>query len=364
MTRSFDVLQGDVRMKPRDIFLAAINRQMPDRVPKYAEFTPQQLETLKEKTGCEDPAEHFRYEMREVRFHPTRLTTDFSSYLGELPPGSMVTEWGWAEVPAHLYHLTKMVHPMQGFTTVEEIERYPFPDLEAPYRHQDLEEKIQVVHDRGLASVSGWTTIFEHSWYLRGMENLMLDFFERPHLADALLDRVTDIQCFVTRRFAEAGVDLIRTGDDVGTQRGMMISPEMWRRWLKPRLARLIEAAKDANPDVKVLYDSDGNFDPIIPEMIDIDLDVLAPIQPECNDPARLKREYGDRLSFWGSIGVQSTLPFGTPEDVREEVRQRMDTIGRGGGLVIAPSHVIPPEAPWENVLAFFAAVEEFGAYR
>jgi uroporphyrinogen decarboxylase len=211
--------------------------------------------------------------------------------------------------------------------------------------------------------VSGWTTIFEQSWYLRGMANLMTDFFENPALAQVLLDRVTDLCCTVVRRFAESGVDLIRTGDDIGTQRGMLLAPDMWRRWLKPRLARLIEAAKRANPGVKVLYDSDGNFEPVIEDLIDVGVDVLAPIQPECNDPAKLKREYGHHLSFWGSIGVQSTLPLGSPEQMWAEVRQRMETIGREGGLVIAPSHVIPPEAPWENVVAFFDAVDELGMY-
>ena len=350
-------------MDHRERFLTAINRELPDRVPKYAEFTPRQLENLKEKTGCDDPAEYFCYEMREVWFHPTRQEIDYSPYLGELPEGSIVTEWGYGEIPAHLYHLTKMVHPMRGFTSVEEIERYPFPDYDAPYRHDDLEERVRAVHDRGLAAVSHFTMIFEFAWYMRGMENLMLDFLDHPALADALLDRVADSQCFIARRSAEAGVDLVRTGDDIGTQRGMMISPEMWRRYLKPRLARLIGAAKSANPDVKVLYDSDGNFDPVIPELIDVGVDVLCPMQPECNDLARLKQEYGRHLAFWGSIGVQSNLPFGTPADVRDEVRERMDTIGRGGGLVIAPSHVVPPEAPWENVLAFFDAVDEFGGY-
>ena len=348
-------------MTPRDRFLAAINRELPDSAPKYAEFTPRQLEILRERTGYDDPAVYFDYEMREVLFHPTRVERDFSPYLGDLPAGSTVSEWGYGEIPAHMYHLTKMVHPMRAFTSVGEFERYPFPDYEASYRHEDLEKRVKTIHDRGLAAVSHFTMIFEWSWYLRGLENLMIDFVERAKLAEALLDRITDIECFVARRSAQAGVDLIRTGDDIGTQRGMMISPGMWRRWLKPRLARLIETAKAASPGVKVLYDSDGNFDPVIPELIDIGVDVLCPVQPECNDLVMLKREYGQHLSFWGSIGVQSTLPFGTPQDVRSEVKERMETIGRGGGLVIAPSHVIPPEVPWENVTAFFDAVREFG---
>jgi uroporphyrinogen decarboxylase len=348
---------------PRERFLAAISREQPDRVPKSADFTPKALQTFREETGSDSPAEHFAYEMREVGFHPTRRQADFSSYLGELPQGSIVSEWGVGEVPAHLYHLTQMVHPIRELTSVGQIERYPFPDYQAAYRHADLGERIATVHRQGLATVSEWTTIFEQAWYLRGMENLMLDFLDRPAFAEALLDRVTAIVCFVVERFAQAGVDLIRTGDDIGTQQGMMIGPAMWRKWLKPRLARVVETAKTANPNVKVLYDSDGNFDPVIPDLIEIGVDVLCPIQPECNDPAWLKQEYGRHLSFWGSIGVQSTLPFGTPEQVRQQVRQRLETIGKGGWLVIAPSHVIPPETPWENIRAFFEAVEEFGQY-
>ena len=348
-------------MIPRERFLATIRREPADRVPKSADFTPKALQTFREQTGCDKPAETFRYEMREVSFHPTRQQTDFAPYLGDLPEGSIVSEWGVGEVPAHLYHLTQMVHPMRELTSVKQIESYPFPDYEAAYRHTDLGERITAVHARGLATVSEWTTIFEQSWYLRGMENLMLDLIDRPVFAEALLERVTSIVCFIVQRFAQAGIDLIRTGDDIGTQQGMMISPAMWRTWLKPCLARVIETAKSANPDVQILYDSDGNFDPVIPDLIEIGVDVLCPVQPECNDPAWLKREYGRHLSFWGSIGVQSTLPFGTPQQVREQVKERMETIGKEGGLVIAPSHVIPPETPWENVLAFFEAVEEFG---
>jgi uroporphyrinogen decarboxylase len=350
-------------LNARERFLTAIGRGCPDRVPRYAEFTPRLLETLREKTGSDDPAEAFGYEMREVGFRPTQHKGDHRRYLGDLPEGTVVDEWGVAWPPAGLYHLAGMVHPIRALSTVDEIAAYPFPDLAAPYRHADLEERVARVHRRGLAVVSGWTTIYEQAWYMRGQDTLMMDFYDHPALAEALLDRVTEIGCLIHRRYAEAGVDLVRTGDDIGTQRGMMISASMWRRWLKPRLARLIRAAKDVNPDIKVLYDSDGDFAPVIPDLIEIGVDVLAPLQPECNDLRWLKREYGADLAFWGSIGVQSTLPFGTPQDVRRKVRERMETVGRGGGLVIAPSHVIPPETPWENVEAFFEAVDKYGGY-
>jgi uroporphyrinogen decarboxylase len=348
-------------MLPRERFLAAINRDNPDRVPKNADFTPQALQTFQENTGVENPAEYFGFEARYVNNHSTTKKTDFSPFLGELPTGSTVDEWGMGEIPAHLYHLTQMVHPMRNFSSVAEIEAYPFPDIDAPYRYAGLTEQVAAIHEQGLAVMAGWTTIFEQSWYLRGMDAFMLDFYDRPEFVDALLTRVTDIFCVYVEQMVAAGVDLILTGDDIGTQRGMMISPKLWRQWLKPHQARLVEVAKATNPQVKVLYDSDGNFDPVIPELIEIGIDVLGPVQPECNDPVWLKRKFGQDLSFWGSIGVQSTLPFGTPNEVQAEVQQRIEVLGAGGGLVIAPSHVIPPETPWQNIVAFFDAVEEFG---
>jgi uroporphyrinogen decarboxylase len=133
----------------------------------------------------------------------------------------------------------------------------------------------------------------------------------------------------------------------------------MWRTWLKPRLARTITAARAVRPDVLVFYHSDGDVTAIIPDLIEIGVDILNPIQPECMDPVALKRAYGERLSFWGTIGTQSTFPFGSPEDVRREVRARIATVGVGGGLFLAPTHVIEPEVPFDNIVAFVEAVRE-----
>jgi uroporphyrinogen decarboxylase len=147
----------------------------------------------------------------------------------------------------------------------------------------------------------------------------------------------------------------------VGTQRGMLMSAPLWRAWLKPRLARTIAAARDVKPDVLVFYHSDGDVSAIIPDLIEIGVDILNPVQPECMDPAALKRAYGQQLSFWGTIGTQSTLPFGSPDDVRREVRLRIETVGAGGGLFLAPTHVIEPEVPFENIVAFVDAVKNEG---
>jgi uroporphyrinogen-III decarboxylase len=155
------------------------------------------------------------------------------------------------------------------------------------------------------------------------------------------------------------GVDMIWVGDDVGGQTGMMISPATWRRFLKPRLATFIAEIKALNPALKVAYHSDGTIYPIIPELIEIGVDILNPIQPACMDPEKVKREYGDRLSFWGSLDEQHTLPFGSPADVEQEVRTRLKTLGRQGGLILGPTHFVQLDTPLENFWAMQKAITE-----
>jgi uroporphyrinogen decarboxylase len=128
-------------------------------------------------------------------------------------------------------------------------------------------------------------------------------------------------------------------------------------------MAAIIAEVKTANPGVLVFYHSDGSFKPVIPDLIEIGVDILNPVQPESMDIAELKRSYGDRLSFWGGIGVQTTLPFGTPDDVKSAVKRLIGEAGGGGGLVVSPAHVIEPDVPWENVEAFVDAVRRFGSY-
>lgn len=152
-------------------------------------------------------------------------------------------------------------------------------------------------------------------------------------------------------------------GDDAGSQRSLMMSREVWRRWVKPATAATITAAKAENPDVIAMYHSDGVIDEIIPELIEIGVEVLNPVQPECMDPVNVKELYGDRLSFLGTVGTQTVMPFGTPGEVRDTVRRMIETVGRGGGLTIAPTHMLEPEVPWENIEAFLSAVKEFGGY-
>ena len=148
-------------------------------------------------------------------------------------------------------------------------------------------------------------------------------------------------------------------GDDIGSQDALLIPPEVWREFLKPRMAEVIDAAKGINPEIKIAYHTDGNNLDIIPELIEIGVDVLNPIQTESMDPVMLKEKFGDRMCFFGAISVQSTLPFGTVEEVKQEFEERKKTIGKNGGWICAPTHHVQLDTPLEN---FFALLEAIGA--
>ncbi|HNV01914.1 MAG TPA: uroporphyrinogen decarboxylase family protein [Vicinamibacterales bacterium] len=352
-------------MTSRERVLAAMRRQETDRPPFDLSFgiATAQLASIRARTGADDPWDYFGADTRMIWPGPTRLDTDFSRYLGRLPRGSTVDEWGLGHVPtastdADHAHLEGFRHPLEEAESLADIAQYPLPDVDAAYRYESVRAAVEAVHRRGLAAMAMLEcTIFERAWYLRGMERLLLDFSDGSAMATVLLDRITALRIGQARHYAASGADVICYGDDVGTQRGLLMSAAMWRTWLKPRLAATIAAARDVRPDVLVFYHSDGNVEALIPDLIDIGVDILNPVQPECLDAAALKRQYGSRLSFWGTIGTQSTLPFGSPDDVRREVRTRIETVGAGGGLFLAPTHVIEPEVPFENLVAFVEAV-------
>jgi uroporphyrinogen-III decarboxylase len=179
-----------------------------------------------------------------------------------------------------------------------------------------------------------------------------------PDLAEHLLDIPYQYHLTAAKKLVAMGVDMIWAGDDVGSQHEMLISPKMWRRYLKPRMAQFIAELKGINPNVKVAYHSDGDISRILPELIEIGLDVLNPIQPASMDPAEVKRKYGGQLSFWGTIDEQHTLPFGSPADVNSEVVDRLKTVGQGGGLILAPTHHVQLDTPLENFWAMVNTIQ------
>ena len=191
----------------------------------------------------------------------------------------------------------------------------------------------------------------------------MMDLVTNKDFMNAYLDKLLTWVDQAGTRLVELGVDMIWIGDDFGMQDRMLISPQLFREFFKPRYAYLFQKWKAINPQVKIAFHSDGNIDPIIPDFIDLGLDILNPVQPKSMDPARLKREYGRHLTFWGTVDIQEVLPFGTPEDVAREVKLRVRTVGKGGGLILSPAHNIQSEVPLENILAFYETAKTYGRY-
>ncbi len=351
-------------MTPRERVLTSMRRTgKPDRAPfeiSWGAFTPGLMKVFRERTGSQlDPDEYFDFDTRSVNLNPTSKTTNFRPWFAEEPQANVIwDEWGYGAIQGSMEHfLEYRYHPLAGCTTVDQILAFDWPDVDADYRFEGIAERTRAYQDRGYA-VTGelYLTIFETSWLMRGMERLLLDFYRNEDLAHAIFEKITELRIRQAEKYAEIGVDVLRLGDDVATQKGPMMGLELYRKFLKERTRRIIAAAKNVRKDILIFMHSDGSVKDFIPEYIDIGVDILNPVQPECNDLAEIGRQYGERLSFWGGIGTQTTMPYATPEEVREKVGEVQSQLGRRGGLLLAPSHILEPEVPWENVLAFVEA--------
>ncbi len=199
-------------------------------------------------------------------------------------------------------------------------------------------------------------SLFERAWTLRGMENLLMDFVLNPVFVEELLDRIVEYNMAVMDIAMEYDIDCIFFGDDWGQQRGLIMGPVFWRRYIKPRLARMYERVKAKG--LYVAQHSCGDIHEIFPDLIDIGLDIYNTFQPEIYDVEKVKREYGSHLTFYGGISTQQLLPKASPDQVKAEMRRLMGIIGKGGGYIVAPTHAIPNDVPTENILAFLEVVQ------
>ena len=288
----------------------------------------------------------------------------FRPYFDEKPlkPGSTIDRWGVAHEPGSeaAYHMTHMRHPMEAFDSIEQLQSYPFPVFSAEGAEQQ-KALTEAFHAQGKAVQGGLgCSIWEQAWYLRGMENLFCDMMSEDPMAEYLLDRVTDVAVAQMESLARAGVDSVYFGDDIGMQHTLMMSEDLYCTWLKPRLKRLIDAAKAIKPDIIIIYHSCGHINEFIPHLMEAGIDVLNPVQPESMEFRQIHAEYGDVLSVHGTIGTQSTMPHGTPAEVRKKVFENLDIAGKKGGLFVAPTHLLEPDVPVENIVAYIRACAEY----
>ena len=314
------------------------------------------------------PEEYFKSDVRLVEFGAPKKQDDlYLRYFPGMEPSELfsINDWGVGAKKSEdsIYHFTRRISPLENAETLNELIDYPMPDF--TQSDSELDKQVADIHSSNLAAAGqGDLTLFEMAWLIRGYEQFLEDLLLRPDFAECLLDRIFKIRLFMVKRLAAAGVDVLTCGDDVSCQRGMLINPELFRSFLKPRYDILIHTAKTINKDLLIFFHSDGNPEAIIPDLIEVGVNILNPCQPECNDFDMLKKTYGKDLSFWGAIGIQELLPFGTRDDIRREVRHLKETLGSGGGLLLGPTHVIEPEVPWENLVVLYEAIEEFGRYK
>ncbi|TEU14983.1 MAG: hypothetical protein E3J21_14425 [Anaerolineales bacterium] len=355
-------------MKHRDRVLMALNHEEPDRCPLQISFTPEFASRLKNDLGLTDADLHNphgggnTYALERAIDEDMILTSvgwANSYYATETYSDdgiSYTDEWGvgWKNVEYETKfgkgRYTEIVgHPLADDKA---IDWYQPPDPNRPELYVEAERVIKEYKDEYWIVGVTVTTIFETAWALRGYEKTLMDLVVNPAFVERLFDIPFNYHLTAAKKLVEMGVDMIWIGDDVGAQNRMLISPDTWRRFLKPRMATFISTLRSINPDVKIAYHSDGNIYPIIPELIEIGLDVLNPIQPRSMDPEKVKKAYGDKLCFWGSIDEQYTLPFGTPAEVGKEVITRLKTLGKNGGLIIGPTHHVQLDTSLENFWA------------
>ena len=228
------------------------------------------------------------------------------------------------------------------------LKGYKFPDTSAdPARTRYISQARQQHPDHFLWMGGG--SLFQQAWALCGFENFLGYVAGEEAFVEELTEKLADLCCAELSLLKGTGLDAVRFGDDWGFQHSLTIQPATWRRIYKKYYARVIQSAHDAG--LVAMLHSCGHVEPIIPDLIDVGLDVLHPLQPEANDVARCRREFGADITFWGALGSQSTLPLGTADEVRREVRERIDLF-HDGGYILAPAGAAPAETPAENIVA------------
>jgi uroporphyrinogen decarboxylase len=380
-------------MTHRERVTAALNHQEPDRVPidlaqvagdginviAYQNTTnllgigPRQAKIENRMTQSahvdEDVLRRFDVDFRGIAVGGP----DFNKG-SELPNDSFVDEWGVVRTrPAggHYYDLTADGSPMANIDTIAGLDSYRWPDPNDPGRVRGLREKARELRENTdyAIALNINSCFFLRCGELRGWENFFSDLAGNVPFAEALMDRYLEVKLGIAARALEAAGDLVdvvvTSTDDLGSTNSTIISPRMFRQLIKPRMQKTFDFYR-ARTNAKLLLHSDGAVYPFIQDFIDIGVDCLNPVQvsaKDMGDTAKLKAEFGDKMVFWGAIDTHRVLPYGSPDDVRAEVKRRIQDLGPGGGYVLCSVHNIQSEVPGENVIAMFDAAQEYGRY-
>ena len=350
-------------MTSRERVRKAVSHQQPDRVP--LEFSARQEVVdkvsayLNLKDG-ESLGDRLDLDLRGIGplfSLPTHPLQYADPTIEVTPAGIHLDIWGVGFQPNQTslgFYMDLAHSPLRPLTSIAQLDehRWPSPDwwdyTPIPTQLEASKDYWTGAHSRG---------IFEISWFLRGFDTFLADLACDPDFAVAIIDRIQAYLFERTRRILEAGqgrIDMMEYNDDVGSQDGLLISPAMWREHLKPRMAEFCKMCRQYNAKVK--YHSCGGVRDIIPDLIEIGVDVLNPVQALAAgmEPEGLKRDFGHAITFNGGIDTQDLLPHGTPQQMRDATRRLIDVVGKDGGLILAPSHVFQDDVPVENIIAVY----------
>lgn len=333
---------------PKERMRRALQRQPVDRIPTQINSTAEMGARL---------AAHFGVPLNELSqrlgnhllrvdlSHPKRLSAD----------GKASYDWwgvGWDTETEGYWPADT---PLANST---DLDCFAWPNPAADGLLEGAAQAIANDHGVHFVAPNFGFALFERAWSLRGFENLLMDLLLNEGFVKDLLDRITEIQVGLARRFLALGVDGGYFGDDYGAQKGLIFSPKIWRKLFKPRLARMFAVFREAG--LPVILHSDGDIAPLLPDLVEIGLTVLNPVQPEVLDLTWLKRTFGDQLAFYGGVSTQTVLPQGSPAEVKHAVAEAVRILAAdGSGLLLAPSHRMMSDIPMQNVEAFLEAADE-----
>jgi len=326
--------------------------QEPDRCPVFASYVPEVELKLRKTTGTKE----FDLGVALGNDMVKDCVGLELSFYGE-PYPEYTDAWGikWRYVDNEFGRYTEITeHPLAGHKSKLEAFQIPDPFEDSQYeRFRQL--KQQYGEEKWLIG-SSQISIFEAAWYLRGMNDLLMDMAEDADYVGELMDKIMPFALGAGQTYIKLGADMVWFGDDISMQTGMIISLDMWRRYLKPRYAILFSEAKKTNPNIKIAYHSCGNCEAILNDMIEIGLDVLNPLQPMAIDPVAVKKRYGRCLALFGGLCIQKLLPQGSPAQIAQEVKRLVRECGAGGGYILAPAHHIQADTCVANIQAFYHA--------
>jgi len=318
-------------MKPLERIIAAYNGDRTDKIPVDAWWSEEIYKKIKSEKK-ESPIIYYELDTRRIYIEAKKLQNNWKGFLKREDH----------EIP---------------------IYEFPFPEVEIAKTNRDkLDIKINQIKEQGYPAIGHIGSVcFEVLNNLIGMEEVFIALFDKYDIIDEICEEITNIKLDMALKFVKSGINIVHMGDDFGSQKGLLISPDIWRKLFKPKIARLVDSIKKHNKECLVFFHSDGDISEIIDDYIEIGIDFLNPIQPECMDIEMISKRYADDIAFWGGVGTQETF-YQSRNFIFETVKRTIEILGRKNKLIISPTHMIQGDVPLKNIEYFFEAVRLYGS--